>query len=577
MENYLIFFISLYFILFSIIGYGEFLSEVLIKKYNFSLCEKTFLGFFILVIISITTSFFINHGFYHNIILHLFGIFFFLISKIWKRNFQDFKILLLLSFFYLSGLLILKTHDDFGYYHLNYSRFLFDNNIFIGMGNLGHGFRTPSSLFFFNSVNFIPLIKFYSFHFSIYYIVLFSSFFFIKKIFLFIKDKNSKFIFFFLIFSFIYCTNIFYRFAEHGVDRSPQILLFVIVFLIFDILFYIKDKNHSKIILYKKLIFLIFLCTLAASMKALFFIYFLTILIFLKIIFSKNFIYKNLKSLLIASYLSLSIFIINFLNTGCILYPSKFTCFDQYSWSINKKEVIQMKEHYEWWAKAGGGPGYNHKLKKEIYIKNFNWIKNWIDRHFFNKISDNLLSLFVITGLIYFFLIFSTHKKKMIINKKINFNYSRYKKEIIFLIFVYFLIFFEWFLYHPAMRYGGFVIIAIPFFIIFSNYFSKFNFIYFKLKRNISWLLLLSLLIFNLQNFHRIYKETIKYQANIKLSPYFIVPKIKYKKKILSGENVYMLPVNTNKCWDTPTPCIRSDNYKIKKKYFFKILTKIVK
>ena len=28
-----------------------------------------------------------------------------------------------------------------------------------------------------------------------------------------------------------------------------------------------------------------------------------------------------------------------------------------------------MKLHYEWWAKAGGGPGYKSEIPKEIYVK----------------------------------------------------------------------------------------------------------------------------------------------------------------------------------------------------------------
>ena len=35
-----------------------------------------------------------------------------------------------------------------------------------------------------------------------------------------------------------------------------------------------------------------------------------------------------------------------------------------------------MKIHYEWWAKGGGGPGYSSEIKKEIYIKDFNWLDN---------------------------------------------------------------------------------------------------------------------------------------------------------------------------------------------------------
>ena len=38
------------------------------------------------------------------------------------------------------------------------------------------------------------------------------------------------------------------------------------------------------------------------------------------------------------------------------------------AWSIPKDEVKLMSIHYEWWAKAGGGPGYVHVREIE-YIK----------------------------------------------------------------------------------------------------------------------------------------------------------------------------------------------------------------
>ena len=44
-----------------------------------------------------------------------------------------------------------------------------------------------------------------------------------------------------------------------------------------------------------------------------------------------------------------------------------------------------MAVHYEWWSKAGGGPGYRSEIKPEIYVKKFNWLNNWIQRHFFKR------------------------------------------------------------------------------------------------------------------------------------------------------------------------------------------------
>ena len=65
------------------------------------------------------------------------------------------------------------------------------------------------------------------------------------------------------------------------------------------------------------------------------------------------------------------------------MYPAEKTCFIKSEWSIPNKEVKEMSTHYEWWAKAGGGPNYSHELKKTEYIKNFVWLDNWIKKAFF--------------------------------------------------------------------------------------------------------------------------------------------------------------------------------------------------
>ena len=69
-------------------------------------------------------------------------------------------------------------------------------------------------------------------------------------------------------------------------------------------------------------------------------------------------------------------FTINYLSTGCFLYPAEKSCLVKQKWSINEEEVKSMSNHYEWWSKAGGGPGYKSDIPREEYIKNFNWLKN---------------------------------------------------------------------------------------------------------------------------------------------------------------------------------------------------------
>ena len=43
--------------------------------------------------------------------------------------------------------------------------------------------------------------------------------------------------------------------------------------------------------------------------------------------------------------------------------------------------------------KAGAGPGFRVD-DPEIYIEKFNWLENWIDKYFFNKVSIFYLVLY---------------------------------------------------------------------------------------------------------------------------------------------------------------------------------------
>ena len=96
-------------------------------------------------------------------------------------------------------------------------------------------------------------------------------------------------------------------------------------------------------------------------------------------------------------------------------------------------------------VKAGGGPGYRSEIKPEIYIKKFNWLNNWIQRHFFNKVSDTLLGIiFISLFVLFIFKYFSKSKK----TEKLKLDLLMYSIPLLFLL--------EWFLNHPSMRYGGY-------------------------------------------------------------------------------------------------------------------------
>ena len=151
MSNHLIFIFYSILIVFSTIGYGYFFSEKINKNLQtFNIGYQGLIGFFFLIVISVVSSFILKHGVIHNIILHLFGIFcFFKYSKSLKIEFKNLKVLFLIIIFLFLGLYIYKSHDDFSYYHLTYALSLTENKFIFGVGNLGHGFRTFSSLFFF--------------------------------------------------------------------------------------------------------------------------------------------------------------------------------------------------------------------------------------------------------------------------------------------------------------------------------------------------------------------------------------------------------------------------------------------
>ena len=159
-------FISYYFIiLFSVIGYGSIILANFKKNTklnNFG--YKGITGVLFLIIYSYISHIFIPHGMLHNTILIFLGLFFFIIKNNKNKN----EILVTVSIFFvlLIGIILFKTHDDFPYYHFPYSLYLTQNSILFGVGQFNHGFRTPSSIFYLNSLFYLPIIKYNLFHIS---------------------------------------------------------------------------------------------------------------------------------------------------------------------------------------------------------------------------------------------------------------------------------------------------------------------------------------------------------------------------------------------------------------------------
>ena len=146
--------------------------------------------------------------------------------------------------------------------------------------------------------------------------------------------------------------------------------------------------------------------------------------------------------------------------------------------------------------------------------------------------------------------------------KKLGLNYLQIVSILIFPII--FLI--EWFLNHPAMRYGGYVLVGFPFFIITSLMLHKYVIKVENLKKLTIFFVIISLSLFVGRNVSRLSKEIKFYNYNVYQSPYFYVENI--ESEIIFNENDFKVYSTKNEkmCWAVKTPCsyfktIRTDKF----------------
>ena len=505
--NFLILLLYFFIIITSVIGYGLILDKFIgKKKISQNLGYLGFLGLFFLTLYSYVSHLLFAHSQIHNSFIIIIGIIFFLLN-FKKKNRKKKELIILLSIFILlfSGLLIIKNHDDFSYYHFPYTYYLTQHNLSFGIGQFGHGFRTQSSVFYLNSLFYLPFAKYHLF--NIYYILVigFANIILINRAVTDLPNSLNKvskvnYIKYLSLISFVFVNIFFYRISEHGTDRSAQILIIVLIIELLNLNYHKKFEliNLGNIYLISALII---------SIKAFFILYIIFVIPIIYLITTYKYDFKNTVKIILLNKFSFLFLLIlfftlftNFSNTGCLIYPISFTCITSVSWGISIEEVNLMNNWYELWSKAGAGPNFRVENPND-YINGFSWVSHWIQEYFFNKISDFLLGLFVL--LLIISLVFNLNNfsyQNLKINKYIYITYG----IIVFL-------FLEWFYNHPALRYGGYCIIFMLFFIPVSLFLSTVKLDIKKYFRNSVILLLLSVLIFNARNINRISSEIEKY------------------------------------------------------------------
>jgi len=441
------------------------------ELFIYGLIAKTIIGF--LLYISVGTNEYIN------IFILFSGFFLFLYYKK-KLNLVNLKYIFLLLILIFSVLLISKTHEDFIQYHLFSIEEIFNNQLRIGITKINFKFFHASLLSYSQSLIVIPILNFKLVHLPIFFIYFSVVGYFIWTLFN-SSEKKERFFSLFIVLLLLIKFN---RLSEYGYDYISQFLLLIVFHKIF---FYKLNKDQ----LTKS--FTIFLFSILIKPITLLFSPILLFLLYknnVKFLFA---IFVN--KILLFSFMILILLSTSFFKTGCLFYPINYTCFeeDKIFWS----EKTQVKEYSEFvglWAKnfySIEESKYEKIADKNIFKKNFNWLKFWVEGHFFYKISEFLLILIAVIILIH---IYFTKEKPTFI--KLSF-----EEYLIFLLSFCSIIF--WMNTVPQFRFG-FASIVIFIYLLFSNFI---NLEISLKKKKIFILIFFSLLILNLKNFNRIKNE----------------------------------------------------------------------
>ena len=120
----------------------------------------------------------------------------------------------------------------------------------------------------------------------------------------------------------------------------------------------------------------------------------------------------------------------------------------------------------------------------------------------------------------------------------------------------------EWFTNHPALRYGGYSLIALFFFIPFSLVLEKYKNRINLIKKKTFVIIFVAIIIFGLRNIDRIIGENKKYNYNIFSNPYYKVDNTYFRVEKKINNTIK----NYENCLKNNNECNKNDEYLIKLK-----------
>ena len=441
--EFFLFILSIIIFSISIAGLGNILSSNI--KSDFFL--DIFLGFIIISTIITIFHFFHEVGIYFNLLIFLIGVLIFFKKKnifSFKISIQKKEIFYILIILFLIPMFVSqKYHEDFGYYHLPYAIAFLEEKIIFGFANVDQSYVYNSiwlniyPVFFLDEKNY-NFLTFPSFLLFLSFII-----FSVSRI---LNKKNIEMSDCYLIVVLFYFILKFTRISEFGVDFPASI--FSVLGIFYFIKFYETNENvEKKSFFYLNLVFSFFSVLIKLS----------TLPMIILPIYLYSFNFKNLKfyvfniQFLFIYFLGLVFFIQQFIYTGCLFFPSNFTCLNV-SWF--NFEYLKLSNYLELVNKS-------YANAKEIYspddyLKNFTWFSFWLKRNLV-EILEHLMTI-IFPSLIFF----------SILKKKYNKKYVSKKEGFIY--FFCFLYLFFWLNFSPVFRFA-IPVFATLIFIIFSRFY----------------------------------------------------------------------------------------------------------
>ena len=541
----ILFFLSIILLSVSIAGYGSILSKN--TKSNF--LNDVFLGYLIISLVVTFLHFFFSISFILSIFIFICGLIIFYKKNL---NLNNLKLLKKINIFYLLILLLLipmffsqKYHEDFGYYHLPYALAFLEEKIVFGFGNISEPFLYNSiwlnlyPLFFFDqNFSFLTLPSFLLF----LSFIIFST----SKI---LKKKNIEISDYFLVTVLFYFLLKFTRISEFGVDFPA------VIFCILAIFYFIKFHETSKYFDKKSFFFLNLAFSIFSILIKLSAIPIIILPIYIYFTNLKNFKFLIFEINFLIIYLLGIVFLVQqFVYSGCILYPTKFSCFNV-NWfnpdHLNLSRKLELINKSYSFVKNIYTP--------EEYLNNFTWFFFWIKRNLI-EILEHLITMLIP---LLVFLIFLKKREK--------FNLIFKERSLLYFFCILSLIF--WFNFSPVFRFAIHIFLTLMFLISLSLLGSK------TFSKKIFVIFVSVFLFFNFsKNILRIAETEKTFLGIQKIKNYYKLNDQSINKYI----NVYKPDNQKNKingwqgrlCWNIPFIC-SYEALDVKKKNGYLIINKL--